>query len=275
MAEETKKLMISVVMGVYNGELYLADTINSVLEQTFKDFEFVIVNDGSTDNTQLILDEYKRRDERIRIINNERNIGLTKSLNRGVWESQGKYIARIDVGDTCHKERFEKQIAFMEKNDTVGVVGSWGLFIDKQGEHIYIFKPPTDKDLIKKQLLSKSVLLHPSAMIKRDILMAVGGYNEKYYTGQEQELWIRMSKICDLANIPEVLVHCKYFQKESISVRKNNRQIIDSARLVIREVMNGSYSPIHLLRLLRVLTLAIPSGIRTRIRFRKLENDNK
>ena len=210
MSEEKSKFLVSVVMAVYNGEKYLADTINSILNQTFSDFEFIIVNDGSTDSTRDILSYYQEQDKRIRIIDNETNIGLTKSLNRGIVESIGKYIARIDVGDVCYPERFKKQVDFLEQNKNVCVVGSWGVFKDEQGNTIYNFKSHTDSKSIRKNALLGRVILHPSAMIRTNELKSIGGYNEKYYTNQDTELWLRMSKKWNLANIPEVLVSCGF-----------------------------------------------------------------
>lgn len=138
---------VSVVMSVYNGEKYLPETIDSILNQTFKDFEFIIINDGSTDKTAKILTSYD--DPRIRIFNQE-NMGLTKSLNRAISLAKGEYIARMDADDISYPERLKKQVDYLNKNPDIGLVGSKYIRIDKRGRKIDEINVPIGTDNILK-----------------------------------------------------------------------------------------------------------------------------
>ena len=116
--------MVSVLMAVYNAEKYLTEAVESILVQTFADFEFLIIDDGSVDGSAAILEDYAESDERVKVIHNSENLGLTKSLNIGLKLTQGKFIARIDADDVAVPERFEKQITFMDDHPDIGVCGS-------------------------------------------------------------------------------------------------------------------------------------------------------
>ena len=130
-----KNPKVTVLMSVYNGEKYLQEAIDSILEQTFKDFEFLIINDGSTDKTGEILESY--HDLRIKIINNEKNIGLTKSLNKGLKLARGEYIARQDADDISMPERLEKEVEFLETHQDYAVVGAFAKIINKNSEILF------------------------------------------------------------------------------------------------------------------------------------------
>ncbi|MCP8319033.1 MAG: glycosyltransferase, partial [Candidatus Methylarchaceae archaeon HK01B] len=129
-----KSPKITILMSVYNGEKYLREAIDSILNQTFKDFEFLIINDGSTDRTVEILRSY--HDSRIKIITNEKNMGLTKSLNKGLKIARSEYVARMDADDISYPRRLEVQYEYMKKNPDVGIVGSWNDVIDDKGNTI-------------------------------------------------------------------------------------------------------------------------------------------
>jgi glycosyltransferase involved in cell wall biosynthesis len=139
---------VSVVMSVYNGEKYLCEAIDSILNQTFENFEFLIVNDGSTDRTLEILQSY--RDPRIKVINNERNIGLTASLNKGLKIAKGEYVARMDADDVSFPHRLEQQKAFLDRNPRVAMVGSWAEVIDESGKTQETWRVLTSSHLLKR-----------------------------------------------------------------------------------------------------------------------------
>ncbi len=141
---------VSVIMSVYNGDKYLREAIESILNQTFTDFEFIIVNDGSTDNSLEIIESYD--DERIKTINNKKNIGLTKSLNKALKFAKGKYIARQDADDVSLPNRFEKQVEYLDSHPEVALVGTSVYLIDENGKIIgkrIAFAKPRIKDLFK------------------------------------------------------------------------------------------------------------------------------
>ena len=198
-----KNPKISVIMSVYNGEKYLREAIESILNQTFTDFEFMIVNDGSTDNSLKIIKIYN--DERIGIINNEKNIGLTKSLNKALKQAKGEYIARQDADDVSLPNRFEMQVKYLESHPEVVLLGTSFYLIDETGEiteKYVVLAKPTIKDLIKENQFS-----HGSVVVKKEIVDKLGGYNELFRYSQDYELWLRIAECYEVRNLTQVL--CK------------------------------------------------------------------
>lgn len=190
---------ISVLMSVYNGEAFIREAIESILQQTFKDFEFLIINDCSTDHSLDIILSYN--DSRIKVVNNQTNIGLTKSLNVGLKLALGKYIARIDADDFSYKDRLEMQFNYLEQNIEIGVLGTQAI---SNGRYFkYKTKLPLDDYLIKWNLFFTNPIVHPSAMFRKDILTAIGGYNEEKRVGQDYDLWIRLFFKTKFANLEE------------------------------------------------------------------------
>ena len=197
-----KNPAISVVMSVYNGETYLQAAIDSIFSQTFNDFEFLIINDGSTDNTRDILESLS--DPRVRLFNQE-NIGLTKSLNRGVKQAKGRYIARMDADDISDPHRFEKQFDFLEKNSEYAVVGSFVKVINGRSKIVYTIEKPVGHNEIKEHLKQDNCIAHGSALFRKKCLFDVGLYDESIRTAQDYDLFLRLSEKYKLANLPEYL----------------------------------------------------------------------
>ena len=220
---------ISVVLPVYNGEKHLHQAIESVLKQTFKDFEFIIINDGSTDNSINIIESFK--DSRIRLIINNKNLKLIHTLNAGFKLAKGKYIARMDSDDIAHKKRFEKQIEFLEKNPDISVLGTGFEVIDNPDKKILYEKNNID---IKWKQLYECHILHPSVMLRRSTFIENNYFFDKNYEHcEDYELWTRVSKKHQLANLKENLMYYREWEdnishkhkntqeKNSIIVRKN------------------------------------------------------
>lgn len=212
--------LITVVMSVYNGADHLSESIESILTQTFKDFEFIIINDGSTDRTQKIIDSYK--DKRISVINQE-NCGLTKSLNTGISLSKGKYIARQDADDISKPERFERQVAFMEANPAVGLISSFYEMIDDKSKLIGLCKLSVEDGPIRAGLVEINQFCHGAAMMRKKALDDVGMYREFFKYAQDHDLWLRISEKHAVANIPEYL-YCYRLSDNAISSRQLLRQ---------------------------------------------------
>src|SRR5439155_11608891 len=139
---------ISVVMPAYNAGAYLRDAVNSILDQTFRDFEFIIVNDGSSDDTALILQEYEKIDSRVRVFHQE-NQGMIAALNRGCRMARGKYIARMDADDISFPRRFEKQLEYIERHPQIGMLGTWVYNVDDKGSMTGTWRPPTNPNMPK------------------------------------------------------------------------------------------------------------------------------
>jgi glycosyltransferase involved in cell wall biosynthesis len=194
---------VTVLMSVYNGERYLNEAIDSILGQTFTDFEFLIIDDASTDRTPEILRSYD--DPRIRVVTNEENLGLTKSLNKGLALARGEYIARMDADDISIPERLEEQIEFMEHNPQVCVCGSWVEIIGHNAGETW--KYPTDSNEIRCRHLFECSIAHPSAVIKKEYLNQNQPlYDITFKRSQDYDLWIRISALYPLANIGKVLL---------------------------------------------------------------------
>lgn len=216
-----KNPKVTVLMSVYNGEQYLCEAIDSILNQTFKDFEFIIINDSSTDKTGEILENYN--DPRIKIINNDKNIGLTKSLNKGIVIAKGEYIARQDADDISMPERLQKEVEFLAKNKNVGLVGTDSSIINEKGKVVHAVKCITDYIELKIKLLEGNQLTHSSVMFRKECIYSVGNYREEFKFAQDYDFYLRIAELCDIANISESLVKWRISTK-SISVTKKALQ---------------------------------------------------
>ena len=193
---------ITVLMPVYNGATYLNEAINSILNQTFQNFEFIIIDDGSTDDSVKIIKSYD--DNRIRLFENKNNLGQSETLNKGLSLTRGKYIARMDQDDISMPERLKKQFEFMENNSDIDVCGSWLQLI---GKYDGIVELETDSERIKINLLTNQNLAHPAVMIRKDTLVKYDlNYNPTFTIGNDYDLWVRMFDDCSFANLPEPLL---------------------------------------------------------------------
>ena len=219
---------VSFLMAVYDGETYLDEAIQSVLNQTLHDFEFIIINDGSADGTAKIIERYRRGDGRIRAYE-QPNCGLVMALNRGLELARGEYVARMDADDISVPGRVAAQVTFMDAHPEVGICGTW---IETIGmHHSDVRRYPTDDATIRSWLLFESVLAHPSIMMRRELLMKTGlSYNAGYVHAEDYDLWVRAARHTALANIPEVLLRYRLHPQQV--VQKHEAKKLASARLV-------------------------------------------
>lgn len=223
--------MVTVLMSVYNGEKYLREAIDSILTQAFRDFEFLIINDASTDRSREIILSYS--DPRIRLIDNEENIGLTRSLNKGLELAKGKYIARMDADDISMPERLEKQVRFMEENPDIAVLGSWAWVIDENNRINGELRTLTDFDLLFLEIFFSNPFVHSSTLMRTAFINKIGGYDKQYERTQDYDLWVRViANGGKVLNVPEFLI--KYRSHlENISTKKFKQQE-DLAQLAIQ-----------------------------------------
>lgn len=212
---------VSVVMSVYNGRRYLRQAIDSILAQTFDDFEFLIVNDASTDNTAQILASCD--DCRIVVLENQRNLGLAASLNRALEASRGKYIARQDADDVSDPERFSKQVFHLDAYPEVGIVGTTTEWISDTNDVLRVWRQPTSNAAIQETLLRYCCLVHGSTMYRRQCFEEVGGYDPEMRTGQDYDLWLRMAETWDVSSLPEVLYAYRWHH-DMASARREEEQ---------------------------------------------------
>ena len=203
MDNNIKRPEVSVIMPVFNGEKYLRSAIDSVLSQTFTNFEFIIINDGSTDDSLSIITSYK--DKRIIVINNEKNIQIIETLNKGIALAKGAYIIRMDCDDVCRKNRFALQVAFMNKHTDIGASGCYfNLLLNNKRVKM---DSPLTTDEINCFLIFNSPIAHPTAIIRTDALNKNQlQYSKEYLHAEDYFLWSQINKNAKLANIPHYLL---------------------------------------------------------------------
>lgn len=197
--------VITVLMSVYNAERYVAEAIQSILGQTEGRFEFLIINDGSRDASGSILDRYAAQDARIRVIHQE-NRGLIYSLNRMLDEARAPLVARMDSDDVSRPERFAVQLAHMQANPQIAVLGTNTDELDADGAYFPCsdFHPEQPRD-IRERLMVASAMCHPSVMMRRDVIRALGGYRAAFRHCEDYDLWLRVSEQHDMYNLPDRL----------------------------------------------------------------------
>jgi glycosyltransferase involved in cell wall biosynthesis len=194
---------VSVVLAVYNGAAFVSEAVKSILNQTFSNFELIIINDGSLDNSEKVLDLFN--DSRIIRIKNEKNLGLINSLNAGIKIARGEYIARMDADDISVPNRFEKQVEFLENNKNIGVLGTAVYCIDKKGLIISKLTQPLLHEAIVWKMCFECALIHPSVMMRKSVLLEDGPYDLEFKHIEDTELWMRLLERVEFANLPDVL----------------------------------------------------------------------
>ena len=201
--ETTQNPRVTVLMPVYNGEKHVAEAVESILGQTFRDFEFLIIDDGSTDRSAQIIGSFA--DPRIRLLPNETNSGLIFSLNRGMEAARGEYVARMDCDDISLPERLARQVAFLDAHPEIGICGSWfRKFGAVNGKTV---RWSTDPDSIRCGLLFDSMVGHPTVMLRRELTGDSSlCYDPAFKDAEDYDLWVRAAERCELANLGEVLL---------------------------------------------------------------------
>ena len=203
---------ISVVMPAYNAEKYIGEAIESILNQTFKDFEFIIINDGSVDHTKEIIREYN--DPRIVLLENDKNRGIVLSLNKGLDAATGKYIARMDADDIALKNRFERQVEYLDEHKDIGVLGT-GIctFGEKIKEQKRVFT--TNAEQLKAELLFNSCIAHPTVMIRKSVLQKYNlKYNTEFAGAEDYCLWWNIAKVSKIATLPDILLDYRIHESQ-------------------------------------------------------------
>ncbi len=198
-----KKPKISVVLPVFNAEKYIGAAIQSVLDQSFADFELIIVDDASTDSTPLIINTYAKSDSRIKVITNKKNLYIAQALNKGISHAKSAVIARMDADDICLPQRFKRQYWLLTQNPNVAVVGCNIIIIDEDGNEIGKRKYYSDSDMLKKRIFRYSPFAHPTTMFRKAVFDESGGYDPKWSPSEDIDLWIKIGKKYEFANIQD------------------------------------------------------------------------
>jgi glycosyltransferase involved in cell wall biosynthesis len=197
--------LVSIILPTYNGGKYIERAIESIIAQSFSSWELLVIDDGSVDNTKDIVDEYSIKDNRIIYLKNEVNLGIQKTLNKGLREAKGEYIARIDDDDEwIDKDKLQKQVEFLSNNQNHVLVGTGVIVIDEKGTELFRYLlPEKDKD-IKKKILGKNCFVHSSVMFRKNLALSLGGYDELKDTRhiEDYDLWLKLGTVGNLANLP-------------------------------------------------------------------------
>jgi glycosyltransferase involved in cell wall biosynthesis len=224
-------LKLSVVMAVYNAEQYLVEAVESVLAQTFGDFELLALDDGSTDSSLQILKNYETKDPRIRVLTRE-NKGIARTRAELTEHARGKYIAIMDSDDISRSDRLQKQIEFLDANVDCVAVGSWVMQINAKGQPIRILDyPRSHKEIDERNLEGRTAIVNPTAMIRRQAVLTAGTYGSECKFGAEDlDLWLRLAEVGKLANIPMPLLKYR-LHKASLSETHLNEQFAQARRV--------------------------------------------
>ena len=225
--------LVSVLMAVKNSERTLSCAISSILNQTYKNFEFIIIDDGSTDKTWDILKGLI--DDRLKLKRNERSYGLAFSLNKAFHASSGEYLARMDADDEAFPFRLEAQVSFLNRDAGIDIVGSCAVIKNEQGRIFGVRKVETDHVRMIENIFQEVPFIHPTVMMRRKVLSDLGGYNPNLLKAQDWDLWLRARRKFVFANLPEPLLY--YTQK-------SNRPSVKDFFLVRRTALQVLHSRI-------------------------------
>jgi glycosyltransferase involved in cell wall biosynthesis len=222
---------IAVVLPVYNGEMYIREAVQSVLDQTLADFALLVIDDGSTDRTLEVLSSFT--DERLRIIRFPANRGRVPALNTGIIESRSEFIARMDADDICMPQRFERQVRFLEAHPEISICGTW---MREFGECDALSRPPTEPEQVRASVFFGWAMNHPTMMMRRSFLEQFGlAYNEGFGDVEDLEFLIRASEVARLANIPEFLLYYRRHDRQvSVVHRQRDREVV--GKLLVRQL---------------------------------------
>lgn len=215
-------------MSIKDGGKYLREAVESILAQTFTDFEFIIINDGSTDQTAKILDGYT--DPRIVRLKNEKNVGLAASLNKGIAVARGDYIARMDADDICAPDRLKAQFNYLEKHTKVDVLGGAIEIMDRNGMVLSSLKFPETNPVIQWSFCYYCPIVHPAVMVRRQVLLDAGGYRNVWPHAEDYDLWVRISKNAHFANLSQVLLKLRKHET-NITVLNVDKNLESSAQI--------------------------------------------
>ncbi|MFA6391471.1 MAG: glycosyltransferase [Patescibacteria group bacterium] len=260
------KPIITVLLPVYNGEKYIKEAIESILNQKFTNFELLIIDDCSTDRSGRIIQDFK--DPRIRFFSNKNNLGLIKTLNTGISLAQGEYIARMDQDDVSLPHRLEKQIAFLDAHSEIGVCGTGFRIIDQEGTLKNEIHFPNRPLLFSWKLHFFSPLAHPTVMMRTSLVKEMGGYNTKATYYEDYDLWIRLNSITKLTNLDDILFHLRKHDENTSQIHLD--QQVNSSIKLCRELISKTLNNYVSIDIVRQLYLKNASDVNSVIQINKI-----
>lgn len=236
-------------MSVFNQDKFLNKSINSILQQTYNNFDFLILNDGSFDNSGKIIKKFK--DKRIKYYENKKRLGLTKCLNILIDKTKTDYIARMDGDDISLPNRIGEQIMFLKKNIKFALVGSWAKIINSKGEIIGEFKYPSSYKLLRRAILSYNPFIHPSIMFKKKNIIKIGGYDENLFYCQDYDLFLRLMQKYPCANLKKYLLKFRWQE----DYEKQKKQHFQALKIRWSAICKYGYSKWEMIKLIKPLAL--------------------
>ena len=231
-------------MPVYNGKRFLPEALRSIQRQSFRDFEFVVVDDGSTDESAAILEAAAGADSRIRVLRQE-NAGHVRALNAGLQLVRGRYVARMDADDIAHERRLAEQVRYLDDHHDTVVVGSAATLIDSGGVEGCAVRFPTEHGMIRWTMCFMSPIIHPTAMLRADRVREAGGYDTSMRHAEDYDLWLRLSRVGRLANIDSPLLWLRKHDANVSTQRpsEERRYALGVARRAIEELLGTAVAP--------------------------------
>jgi glycosyltransferase involved in cell wall biosynthesis len=258
--------LVSVVLPVYNALPYLKESVESILSQTYQNFELLLIDDCSTDGSNELLRKYVLEDTRVKLIVNNENLRIVKSLNKGIHASQGKYIMRMDADDISISTRMELQVDFMESNPEVGVCGGSMELVDSSLVHIGIRRYYLDDKAIRKHIFKFSPFSHPATMFRKSTLEQSDLYDPKCLHGEDYDLYFRIGKVAKFGNLQEIIL--KYRVHKNSLTNKNLRELELETIKTRRKYFDayGATTGDRVYSLLQLISIYImPSSLKARV----------
>ncbi len=238
---QEKNPKVSVLMPAFNAEDYISKAIESILHQSFSDFEFIIIDDCSTDSTWEIISEYAQKDSRIVPFRNRENLKIAATLNRGIEVARGKYIARMDADDWSFPDRLSKQFKFMERNPSVVISGGTMVVCDQDLKFVNLRKYGKKDAEIRKKIFRYSPFCHATTIYKTQVAQKIGGYNEKFFAAQDYDFYFRIGRLGHFANLEDQLYKMRT-NPNGISLNRAKNQEKFTLYIRIKSIMEYDYS---------------------------------
>lgn len=236
--------MVSVVMSVYDQVEFVGEAIESILNQSFEDFELIVVNDGSTDGSTEVIGRCASADARLRVFE-QQNRGLVYSLNAGCAMARGKYIARLDADDVAISSRFEQQVEFLERHPEVGVLGGGMYLLGREGSIRGKMLFPQDHQSIMDWLSRAQCIVHPTVMMRTEVFRSVGGYRRALSKAEDYDLWFRIAEHSQLANLPHPIIYYRVHPGQATFAKMEEEVAAEMAvRLAARRRACGDPDPL-------------------------------
>lgn len=268
MKNKSNNPLVSVIMPTYNSEHYIEKAIDSILSQTLGDFEFIIVNDASTDKTHSAIQKYIRKDKRIQLVNNDHNLQIAQSLNKGISLAKSDFIARMDDDDISFPQRLEKQYNFLQKNKNVAIVGTDILIIDENEKIISKRGYPAKSKDLKKIMFRYSPFAHPTVMFRKKIFHQLGGYDPKMVPCEDIDFWFRIGRKYNFGCVQEQLLKYRIVSAPKSKYNVRETELL-GFKIKIKAILKYGYKPSFydlMLNLLQFLTLwFFPAHVRIKL----------